>query len=184
MYRKSLALVVVAAGVLSGCDGDDPSSPDRVTPEFELTLAGALTETATGPAYFGSDVNDDGEPVFLLLLGTATSRHLVLVGKEGSERPAAGSYDIGDPTTAAAGWSALHLVSEGDELLGMFMAETGTLTITESTSKEMRGTLEFAGTGVFGEEEGELQVTGTFVAAPAPSSALSAETAGAGARIR
>lgn len=180
MSRKTFVYLMIAASAMAAC-GDDAAGPEPVAGEFELTVDGAVTETVEGPAYFGSDVNDDGEPVFLLILGQDTSRHLVMVAQAGASRPRPGTYEIEAPT-AAADWTALHLITDEDELLGMFVAETGTLTITESTSAGIRGSLEFTGAGLWGLEDGELEVSGTFVAAPASS--MSAATAAAGAWIR
>lgn len=168
MKRIILACLLLSAGVLAACGDDDPAAPTPVLSEFQLSVTGDVTETATGPAWFGADVDDDGEPVFALLLGQDTSRHLVIAGRSGSARPGTGSYAIREPDAAAGAWSLLHLLSDGDELLGMFVADSGTVTITESTPQLLRGSMEFHATGVLGQEDATVRVTGTFRAAPAP----------------
>jgi hypothetical protein len=172
MYRTALSFLMISAMALTACGDDDLQSPPVVEPEFELTISGAVEETASGPAWFGSDVDDDGNPVFMLLMGQDTSRHLVMVGKSGSVRPEPGSYDIVDVESTASGWTAMHLVSEDDELVGMFFAESGTLTITESSSEVLRGSMEFEGVGFVGASaQAAITVTATFVAAPAENGA-------------
>jgi hypothetical protein len=169
MVRRTLAMMTMAVA-MAACGDDDSQSPDPIVARYALEIEGALTETAEGASYFGADTDEYGEDVWVLLMGTETSRHLVLAGKAGSSRPAPGTYAIVDPNGPAAGWTIVHLVSDGDDLLGLFMAERGTITISRSTSDEVTGTLEFEASGALGESVAGISVTGTFTAVPAPGS--------------
>lgn len=155
----ALALAVMACG-------DTTTPPEPIIAEFTLDIDGAVTETARGPAYFGSDEDENGEAMWALLLGADTSRHVVIAGKAGATRPGTGSYAI-TGTPSGSGWRLLHILSDGDELVGMFMGETGTVVITESSDEVVRGTIEFEAAGALGQTAGSLEVTGSFVAVPA-----------------
>ena len=102
--------------------------------------------------------------MWALLLGEEDNRHLVLVGRSDGGRPAPGSYRI--ESADARGWSVLHMVQDADELLGMFFGEEGTLTITESTSQVVKGTLEFEATGIMGDDPADISAIATFTAVP------------------
>lgn len=160
MKRMMSIALLAFTGMTAACD-DDSTGP-VVNGTFQLEVTGALAETADGPAWFGSDVDDDGEPVFALLLGEEDSRHLVIAGRQGSTRPAVGTYTIGEN-----GWDVVHIVSDDDELLGLFYAVEGEITITTSSSSSLRGTIDFVATGILGEEEAEIEGSITFEAAPA-----------------
>jgi hypothetical protein len=175
--KRFMSIALVAfAGVAAACGDNDSTGPGAVAGNFDLTLTGAIQETADGPAWFGSDVNDEGDPVFALVLGDEDSRHLVIAGKLGSERPAVGTYDIG---TAELDWDLVHFVSDDDELVGLFYGTEGVLTITESTSTRLSGTIEFIAAGLLGEEEGEVEGAIEFQArlAPGAGATLSAARA-------
>ena len=169
------ATLVTLATVLAGCGDDDPSDVTPIAAAYELEVSGAVTETASGKAYFGTDEDELGQPILALLLGDDTSRHLVIAARQGAARPAEGEYAIVDPEQSESGWSLLHIISDGDELLGMFTATRGTLTITESTEDVLRGTLEFDAVGLLGVAEDSVAVSGSFVAVPA--TAIGAEVA-------
>ena len=158
----SIGLLAFTA-VAAACDSD--STGPGVQGSYDLEVAGAFAETAEGPAWFGSELNDDGEPVFMLLFGDESSRHLVIAGREGATRP-----DVGTHAIEEGSWDLLHVVSDGDELLGMYYATEGEITITSSSSSHIRGTIEFVATELLGE----AQVTGsiTFDAVPAPAALM------------
>lgn len=177
--RRVLLVLGLGVAVAACGDDDDPAGPSPVVAEYTLEITGALTETATGPAYFGADVGEGGEAVWILAMGQDTSRHVVLAGKQGSARPGAGSYAIVDPSGTTAGWTLLHLVSAGEDLLGMYVAESGTITIQASSADEVRGTLTFEAVELLGESTDTIRVSGTFRAVPAPATAsLSAALVG------
>lgn len=178
-FTPRVAVLAILVAALPGCGDDDPSDVTPIEAAYALDVSGAVTEQATGKAYFGTDEDELGQPVFALLLGDDTSRHIVMAGKDGAARPGPGEYAIVDPEQGESGWTLLHIISDGDELLGMFVANRGTLTITESTADVLRGTLEFDAVGVMGTAEDSVAVAGSFVAVPAteigaPASAVRA----------
>ena len=162
-HPLSIALITLA-GALAACDSDS-TGPDEEAGTYELEVTGTFNETGEGPAWFGSEVNDDGNPVFMVLLGDENSRHAVFLATEGATRPDVGTYEIG-----LEGWELIHIVSNDEELLGMFIAQDGEIRITASSSSALRGEVDYVASGVFNEEEA---VTGTitFDAVPAPESA-------------
>ena len=159
MSMGLLAFTTAAAA----CDSDS-TGPD-VQGSYDLEVTGAFTETAEGPAWFGSDVNDDGDPVFVLMFGDESSRHLVIAGRDGASRPGVGTHAI-----EVGGWELLHVISDDDELLGMYYATEGEITITSSSASIIRGTIDFVATELLGE----TAVTGsiTFEAVPAPAALM------------
>jgi hypothetical protein len=171
MKRLMSIGLLAFAGVLAACGDNDPAGPGSGTGTFELELTGALDETADGPAWFGADENEEGDPVFVLLLGDGEDRHFVMVGKEGSSRPAVGSYPI-----SITGWNLVHIVSDDEELLGMFVGMEGEITITHSSSSSLRGTIDFVATGLIGEQQGEVEGSVTFNARPATAAMMSASS--------
>lgn len=173
MLRRSLVILVLAAAAAACGDDEDPQGPNPVASEYALEIEGALNESSSGPAYFGADVDENNEPVWMILMGQDTSRHLVLAGRAGSARPGTGSYAVADPTGTEEGWSVIHLLSDGDELLGMFFAESGTVTISASSAEEVRGTIEFEAMGLMGTTLDTIQVSGSFRAIPAPAGSAS-----------
>lgn len=169
-------LALTALLALAACGDDDgPLAPG--SSQYTLQIQGAMVETATGPAYFGSDVDDDGQPVWVLLLGSATSRHLVMAAKPGSDRPGTGTVQLQDPESTTGGWTALHLVSEGEELLAMYVAESGSITFSSSSAGKMTGTLQFRAVGLLDQASDTVDVTGSFTAVPAPASTAAARAA-------
>jgi hypothetical protein len=167
MKRMMWTVLVALVGVTTACDSDSTGPVEEVSGTYDMELTGALNESAEGPAWFGTDVDEEGDDIFLLMLGDEDSRHLVLVGHEGTARPAVGTYDI-----AANAWELLHFVSDDEELLGMFYGIEGELEITSSSSGRLRGTITFVATDFFGGEE-ELEGSITFDALPAPVGQMS-----------
>ncbi len=167
MNTRTLIALLTAASLAACGDDDGGTGTDPVTPSYELDVTGALTETASGKAYFGTDTDGEGEPIFALLLGDENARHIVFAAKPGAARPGTGTYAFVDPESTQSGWTLLHFVSQGETLLGMFVAESGTLTITQSTPDVLKGTLEVRATGLMGEAPGVVELEGSFTAVPA-----------------
>ena len=168
MHRTTVSLLLLTAA-LAAC-ADDPSEP-RPGPQsqYELTVTGAVTETAAGKAWFGSDTDENGQPIFALLLGEDTSRHVVIAARAGTTRPAPGSYPIVETQSSATDWAAVHILSDDDELLGLFASTAGTLTVTESSAEVFSGTLQFDAAGFMGEAVDSVRVTASFTATAAPA---------------
>jgi hypothetical protein len=157
------AAVALSALALIACS-DSSTGPVEQNFRYDLTVSGAVEQTLRGPALFGSETGSGGQSMFAILLGADTSSHTLILGKPGSERPARGSYDIVQ-AGSGAGWEIIYAISDDEELLGLFLSTSGTLIITESTSRRLRGTLQFEATGFLGDDlENEVTVTvqGTF----------------------
>lgn len=163
--KRMMSIGLLAVTMTAAACDSDSTGPDAQG-SYDLEVTGAFTETAEGRAWFGSDVNDDGDPVFMLLFGDESSRHLVIAGREGASRP-----DVGTHVIEEGSWDLLHVISDDEELLGMFYATEGEIIITSSSSSRIRGTIEFVATELFGEGE---TVTGsiTFDAVPAPATLM------------
>jgi hypothetical protein len=176
--RRAIAPVAAAAMLLAACSGSDSTGPEQGG-SYSAAVSGDLTATISGPAYFGSETSN-GETVFAVVLGSNTSPHLVVLASSAATRPGVGTYDVvglvsGEGET---GWSALHMVGQGNQLVGSFLGVSGTVTITESTAQRVRGTFEYAAEGFIGgsteNTEASISVTGEFNASPATAGSLSA----------
>jgi hypothetical protein len=173
--RRIISATIFAAASLAACGDSGPSGVDA-NARYTATVTGALAADISGPAYFGSDVSD-GEAFFAVVLGSSTSTHTVVLAVNGT-RPATGTYDIVGllDESGADGWTALHMVGQGNQTLGSFMGVSGRVTITESTAQRLKGTFEYAADGFIaapgGIEDAEISVKGEFTAAPATAAAL------------
>ncbi len=165
MMRRHIAGMVLLTAVVVGC-GDDPSEPELITAAFEMEVTGSIEESVEGPAVFGSDLDEEGDPIWATVLGDEESRHLVVIGRAGASRPATGSYTIGGAGDAGE-WTILHIVSEGEDLVEFFVPESATIRITESSARVVRGTFEFSAMGMPGGPGWEIEAEGSFVAVPA-----------------
>lgn len=163
-------LVLALAAVMTAC-GDDATEPE-VTSSFEMQVTGSLTESAEGLAYFGVGDDEEGDPVWSIVLEDDAGRHTIVTAVPGTSRPAVGTYDLAGSENDSD-WLLLHIVGDGDELLDVFVVDSGSITIAESTSRAVRGTLEFNATGSFGTGPSEIEVTAAFVAVPGLSEAES-----------
>lgn len=163
----TLALAIVA------CD-DGPTEPARTG--YDVTVSGDIAARARGQAFFGSDTDETGAPIFGIVLGSDTSSHTILMAKEGTDAPGRGEYRIRTPGTGGAGWDAAYILSEGDELLGVLVADSGRIVITESSASRLSGTIDLWATGLV--EDGEMtqvRLSGTFTALPAPAAVAAAQ---------
>ena len=166
---RPIAIPVLLAATVLACS-DDPNGPEPAPVEagYEVRVTGTFTETAQGTAWFGTDTDENEDPMFVVILGDDTTRHVLLLGRAGEEQPAVGSYDIVAPETNQSDWTVLHVVTDGEDLLGVFSATTGSLTITESGPEKIRGTIAFSAVGMMGQGADSIAVTGSFAAVPVP----------------
>jgi hypothetical protein len=184
--RRAIAPIAAAAMLLAACSGSDSTGPAQGG-SYSASVSGDLTATLSGPAHFGSD-NSNGETIFAVVLGSNTSAHLVVLASSGATRPPAGTYDVVGlfDGEGADGWSALHMVGQGNQLVGSFLGVSGTVTITESNTQRVRGTFEYAAEGFIGgpnqNDEASISVTGEFDAKPATAGSLSASFQRVGGR--
>lgn len=164
------AWVAFALLATAACD-DDPSGPVVDEGTYRYEVEGDLETTVTGQAWFGAEVDEQGEDIFAVLLGSQDDDHIVVFGVSGTTRPAAGTYQIDTSGEIGAGdWVGLYTVGDGDELVALFVADSGTVVLTESGSDRMEGTFELFMSGIMGSATGEVLLEGEFDARPAPQS--------------
>lgn len=169
MNTRTIFTALAAISLVACGDSRDPSGPGDDY-GFELAVSGDMTAELEGDAFFGEDTGANGEPVFAILLMNEDEESMVLLAKPGTQRPGVGSYTFAvEPGNSS--WSGALTSTDGDELLGFFIAESGTITITESTATRLRGTIQFQGSGFVGdlEIEADVTVSGEFDARRAPT---------------
>lgn len=162
---KRFLTAAVAAFAVAAC-GDSATEPNQESFTYDLTVTGGLEAELSGPAFFGADTDEENNEVFSILMGSDTSSYIVMLAREGTTRPAVGTYEIADAEATGEQWAAMVFASEGEELIDIFVSEGGELTITESSTQRLRGSLEFTATGFLGAaaEPVEITVSGTFSA--------------------
>ena len=163
----SRGIAALALALLIGACGDDSTGPG-LTGDFTGNVTGDQTKSLRGDAFF-SFGSIFGEPetgfALLLLEGSALGDNddLIIIGREQEGRPAVGTYPIADqegppaPSEFVASW----FPATGEEIDGQFTSTGGSVTITSSTSRRLRGTFEFEATGTMGDSPTQLDVTVT-----------------------
>ena len=165
--RKQMALRGIAALALAlvvgGCS--DSTGPG-LTGDFDANVTGDQTKSLEGDAFFSfGSVFGEPETGFALVLleGSAFGNNddFILIGRSSEDRPGVGTYDIvdseGNPT--ASEFVAIWFPATGEDIDGEFVSTGGTLTVTSSTSRRLRGSFEFDATGTMGENPTLLDVT-------------------------
>ncbi len=143
--------------MLAGCDSAAPDEdPADLAPgTFEAEITGAVTTSLEGVAGFASAADEDGEAFGLVL--AAGGPDGITLYRQKAGRPATGAYSVTShlslPREEEDFWGGIGLMQHG----GFFTSESGTLTITSSSSGNLEGTLEFEASA----DEGERQITVT-----------------------
>ncbi len=168
MTSRGFMLCLLAATLLCACGDDGPiAAPSG--PNYSVTIAGAFAAQQEGRAWFGADTADDGAPIFGVLLGDSASRHVIMLVRPGSDRPAPGTYPVEAANgAAAADWRSVHMVAQSDESAS-FLGISGSVTITESSAVRLKGSFQYVAHGFLAhdpEHPVEITVSGTFDAAP------------------
>jgi hypothetical protein len=166
MHTTKVLSIVGLSLALAACD-DGPTQP--LETGYDITVTGDFAARVRGEAFFGSDTDESGAPIFAILLGQDTSSHTILMGRSGTQAPVRGEYPVGEES----GWTAIYILSAGDELAGVLVADSGRITIAESAATRMRGTVDLYASGLIDDDDGlaSVRVTGTFSARPAPDAA-------------
>ena len=183
MHVRSRAIRLVTLAALStilvacGDDSGDPVGIDEVFQgTYTATLTGALTETLSGRAWFGSGTDPEtGESAWIAYLVTDAQNPLA-AGENvmffGLGEPQQTGYVLADisgggefPEGGAAG---MVLTYAAQTLSGAFSSTGGSLTVTSLSSTRMDGTFNFTAEGaVFTggvPSEGTITVSGSFEA--------------------
>src|SRR5688572_21628394 len=162
MASRGFAALALAL-VVSACR--DSTGPG-LTGDFSGDVTGDQTKSLEGDAFFSfGSVFGEPETGFALLLleGSALGENddFILIGRSSDARPGVGTYDIvdseGSPT--ASEFVAIWFPATGEEIDGEFVSTGGTLTITSSTSRRLRGTFEFDATGTMCDNPTLMDVT-------------------------
>jgi hypothetical protein len=138
--RAAAAFAIIATA--GGCGGDDDNNTTGIPgvgTQFTATLTGGSAGTYTG---FANSVLAGGS--FSIGLSSTDGRFVLAFTRVGG-RPATGTYTLGtNPQTGFAG--ALN-VNTGQFV---YSSTNGTLTITASSSTEIKGTFSFSGPATAG----------------------------------
>ena len=167
MAARSIAAIAFAIVVGACSDSTGPG----LTGDFSGNVTGDQTKSLEGDAFFSfGSVFGDPEAGFALLLleGSALGDNddFIIIGRQQQGRPAVGTYPIvgqegaPEPAEFVAGW----FPATGEEVDGEFASTGGSITISTSTSRRLRGSFEFDAIGTMGEDPTPLEVTitGTF----------------------
>lgn len=149
--RAAAAFAVIA--LAAGCGSDKVTGVPTVGAGFTATLTGGSAGTYTGftnAVVVGS--------AFSVGLASVDGKFALAFSRVGG-RPATGSYTLG--TNQATGFVAALNVNSGQFV---YSSTSGTLTITSSSSTEIKGTFSFTGPATVGDGAA-TSATGSFTSA-------------------
>ena len=142
-------------------------SPDDEDPtgSFAVTVSGDFTGSFEGNAFFGETTDSDGDPVWVLAMGTdGSSNNMALYFIREGARPGEGSHAL-DNVAAADSLGAGDLgsyMSVGTDNSTLVVASTsGSLVVSESSGSLLEGdfNVQAAGTLVSGGMATDVTVT-------------------------
>ena len=149
----SRGIAVLALALVVGACSDDSTGPG-LTGDFTANVTGEQTKSLEGDAFFsfGSIFGDPGTGFALLLLeGSALGDNddFIIIGRQQEGRPPVGTYPIADQdgAPAASEFIATWFPATGETVDGEFFSTGGSVTITSSSSRRLRGTFQFDATG-------------------------------------
>ena len=161
---RGIAATVIAL-VIGACN--DSTGPG-LTGDFSANVTGDQTKALEGDAFFSfGTVFGEPESKFALMLleggALGESDGFILIAREQEGRPPVGTYAIADAEAPTAAEFLATWFPTGD-VEGEFISTGGSVTITSSSSRRLRGTFEFDAIGTMGEDPTQLEVTvaGTF----------------------
>lgn len=151
---RALFLATLAAVSLAACDS---SSDGDGLGRFQAQVTGAAQASLGGQAAFAVQT-EDGETVSAVALVDEDEDDVAFLLVNG--RVAAKTYTIADETAGA-----LLLLGEADGTGDMYVAETGTITVTRADAARVVGTFDVTGVNILDEDE-TVRVRGSFDAKP------------------
>lgn len=166
--RAAMLMTIGITLAVSACDEDSPTNPVLGDGDYRIEIEGDVERTLTGDAFFGAEEDENGEPVFAIMLGSESAEDVVMVGVSGTTRPAAGSYEIELGEVEEGDWVGLYVFGTGEELDGLFVADSGTVVLSESGTGAIKGSVLLYLSGFVEGELGEVVIEGEFDARPAP----------------
>jgi len=174
--RSALACLAPAAlaALLAACGGggDKVAGPrPGASGSYSGTVAGAITRSVTGVAFYGQGVQD-GESVFALGMGSikadSSFKDAVLIAREKAGVPAPGTYTLHDAGSDAAQRPeefGLVAMLDGANAEGLLCFGTeGTLTVQSASGGRVKGTYAAKASCLDTSSMGEVAVSlaGTF----------------------
>jgi hypothetical protein len=140
-----MRLASTGALALAGACGGGSSITDTgsTNGSFTLTLTGGSAGTYSGNASIA--VNSSG--LTTIELGTPDGKFGLIITSRSGLRPAVGSYPIVAPSTSGSAW---FLNATTNFAQFAYASTSGTLTITASSSVDVRGNFTFNGTPIIG----------------------------------
>ena len=163
MSRMS-SLFVAGLVLLGACGGDDSTGPENPSgSSYQLTVEGAVEADLEGAAAFAV-VTDEGVTSFGIALTEAGGSNTIVLERVGGTRPGTGTYAVGDLNGDGeqdpARFYAAFVAGTSQNPTDVYVSVSGTVTITKSTSDQMRGTIDMTLVGLQGEDE--VTITGEF----------------------
>lgn len=158
------SLFLAGLVVLAACSDDSTGPGDGPSgSSYDLTVDGALDADLDGTATFAV-VTDDGITSFGIALTQANATNAVLLERVDAGRPGTGTFVVGDMNDEngmdADKFYAAFLAGPSANPTDMFLSLDGTVTITKSTTDELKGTIDMTLVNVAGDEE--ITIEGSF----------------------
>ncbi len=183
--RTPRMMALMAAMVLAACgsDGDGGTGPGNGggnTPAFEATVSGDVETTVKGDALFGEVSDPEAGAIFAVEMSEddTTGGALIQIIRMGSGIPGTGTYQLLDGingTPTDGDWVAAAYDSEDGQLVGLFVATSGSVVVTSANSSTFQGTFDFIAVGGLiadPSQEMTIAVNGKFKAKSAPGGAM------------
>jgi hypothetical protein len=162
ILRSLLALLPLAVPI-SAC-GDGATGPDLFgLGQSSAQLSGEVNRSFSGTAVFGTQVL--GEDVFVIAMDDMMGEVEIGIVRTGAGRPSTGTYALGNPDSDAYGELAVWAAGGQG---AFYVSESGSLTITGSSSGSLRGSFSFQARREFGGGP-VVNVSGTFEAVCLPN---------------
>jgi hypothetical protein len=160
---------LIGSGEASGSSGTTgPSS-------FHAVVRGEITSTAEGEAEFGAVPNPDHSPgAFVVSLGVCGEQSAILFTRRSGAALDVGRYRISAGAKDENEVLALVLTGSPTRPTGVFSGEAGWLVVTAASARLTAGQFHIDAVGFTAaeprREDRQVNVTGSFSAAPAGSS--------------
>jgi hypothetical protein len=156
LFFLGFALLLLPSVTNCGGDTVSPEGNTLSPGTFRAEVTGAIQTTLEGVAGFG--VSEDGSS-FALTLAALGPDGIAMYRLQGGQ-PGPGQYMVHDNATVAFTgsedfWGSMMLVGAG----AIFMSESGTITISESSANALAGSTEFTAVD---DEVGRVTITASF----------------------
>ncbi len=170
--KKSILLSVVGLALLSTLGftlgGGSRAGGDEVRSSFSAVMTGDVAAAARGEAEFGLVPAGPGAaPTMSVSLGARSGSGAVVFTRAGSPDLLPGVYQVSEQGSVRA----LVVTGTPTKPTGVFRAQQGVLTITQTSDKSITGEFQLEATGFRAsepmEEDRRVSISGKFTALPA-----------------